>query len=73
MTAHLRSAILFWLDRKAATSGPKSSGESTNFGLGGDDFVLGGASFSYTAHGGAGRDVLEGSPFQITLAVLMPT
>ena len=38
------------------------TGGSTNFGLGGDDFVLGGASFSYTAHGGAGRDVLEGSP-----------
>ena len=44
------------------------TGGSTTFGLGGDDFVLGGASFSYTAHGGAGRDVLEGSP-----AVLMPT
>jgi len=39
------------------------TGGSTNFGLGGDDFILGGASFSYTAHGGAGRDVLEGSSF----------
>jgi Ca2+-binding RTX toxin-like protein len=44
------------------------TGGSTSFGLGGDDFVLGGASFSYTAHGGAGRDVLEGSPGADTLS-----
>jgi Ca2+-binding RTX toxin-like protein len=44
------------------------TGGSTNFGLGGDDFVLGGASFSYTAQGGAGRDVLEGSPAADTLS-----
>ena len=56
-------SIICWLGSEDSDIWAKVTGGSTNFGLGGDDFILGGASFSYTAHGGAGRDVFEGSSF----------